>query len=145
MAIIHRLDLAPVDTGKVFLPTSSLAITKGCLYASDRSNKVVVAVTNSVGTTLTSLWVATRTLASTVTQAEFIPVLPHMLFQIDCTANTAATQLMIRHGMTDLQTLNNTTTDLATTLGIFEALAVFGAATSNSLIGRFIHIGQVSA
>ena len=144
MAITHRFDLNPIDTGKVSLPLDgSTAVTVDNLYYSDRSNKVVKAVTSSAGSSITSLWVATKTVASGATVADFIPVTGSMLFECDCTAATASNQLMIRHLMTDAATINNTSTDSTDLKAIFEALAVKGAASDKKLIGRFIHVGQV--
>lgn len=145
MSINHRLDLTSLDVGKVSLPLDgSTAVTKDTLYYSDRTNKVVKAVTSTAGWTTSSLWLATRTVGSGATSAEFIPVLHAMLFECDTTANTASTQLMIRHAMTDSGTINNTTSDVATTLGIFEALSIMGAASTKKLVGRFISLGQLA-
>lgn len=129
--------LSEENSGAIALPVSSLAVVLGSLYCADRSNGVVVATTSTVGTTLTSLWVAQESCTTAATECAFIPVTPNLLWEIDCTSNTATNQLMKRHGMTDKSTLANTASDITTTLGIFEALRIVGAASEKKLLGRF--------
>lgn len=143
LRLVSSLDEA--NSGAILLPVSSLAVVKGSLYCADRSSGVVVAVTNSVGTTLTSLFVAQEACANTATECAFVPVLPNQLWEADCTSNTASNQLLKRHAMTDKDTVANTSSDITTTLGIFEALRLVGAASDKKLLGRFIQPMQVTA
>src|SRR3990167_9717586 len=117
-----------------FVTSGSQAITRGALvfvtYASDR----VDPVTDSVGTTVNLIGVAAETIASTATDIDVILVNQSQIWEIDCTSNTAANQVLNRHGMTDSLTVANTSSDTATTLGVVLMLASVGAAADNKAL-----------
>lgn len=133
------------DPAAIELPVSSLAVTINSLYCADRTNGVVVAVTSSVGTSITSLWVAAETTTSSATVCDFVPVLSSQIWRASCTADTASNQLMKRHDPTDKDTVDNTSTDDTSTNGIIEALFIIGAASDRLLGVRFLEGGQVTA
>ena len=124
---------------------SSLTLAKGTLVAHDVSNGVLVAVTSSIGTTLTLAGVLTKAVTSSDTTAEYVPLDRNVYVIADCTNNTAANQLHKRQPMTNSTAIANTSSDTATTLGIFMALHTVGAASDKKLYGYFINIGQVTA
>jgi hypothetical protein len=131
---------------KFNFPTSgSQAITRGalvlCTYASDR----VDPATSSVGTTLTNIGVAAETIASTATDIDVILLSDNQVWEIDCTSNTASNQVLNRHGMTDSVTVANTSSDTATTLGVWLMLAQVGAAADNKALFKPLLSGQVTA
>lgn len=139
-----------VDTIHCKLPKmegviASLAVNKGTLVAHDFANAKLVAVTGSVGTTLTLAGVVQKTSVSGDTVLEYTPLDAGIYCEVDCTNNTAANQLHQRHAMTDSGAIANTDTDIATTLGVFFALKAVGAASDKKLYGYFIKAGQVTA
>lgn len=129
-----------------FLKRSALVVTKGSLYYGDTTAAgLVKLVTSSVGNSLTQLFIARETLVSGSTDFEAIPLFPGVIVEADCTNNTAQNQLFKRHAMTDATAVANTSSDVATTLGIFYAIAIKGAAADKKLIGYFVTPGQVTA
>lgn len=133
--------VAGAETGSIYLPVSSLAVTKDTLMMADRANNVLIKATSAAATT-NSLWLARETVANTATQIKVEPVLATELYEVDCTNNTAATQILERMVLTDEATINNTDTDSAVNEGIFEALYVKGAVGDKKLVGRFLILGQ---
>lgn len=129
------------DAGSLTGTVASEAVTKDTLMMPDRTSKKLTAATSSTATTDT-VFLARETVANTATSIKVELVNPYDLYLADCTANTAATQLFIRHALTDAATVNNTTTDSAVNEGVFEALAIYGAASDKKLIGRLIFLGQ---
>jgi hypothetical protein len=129
------------NLGAIYLPLSSLAVTKDTLLMADRANNVLVAATSSAATT-NSLWLARETVANTATQIKVEPVTLYDLFEADATNNSASTQVLERMVLTDAATINNTETDSAVNEGIFECLGVIGAASDKKLFGRFLTLGQ---
>ena len=67
-----------------------------------------------------------------------IPVLPGMLWEVDCTNNTSTAQVGICHLLTNNTTVANTSYDITTVTGIFLAYAVKGAAADKKLVGEFL-------
>lgn len=141
--LVSGLEADGSDSTEVILPISSLAITSGKLYCSDRTNSVVVLVTASVGSNITSLWVAAQTVASTATECAFIPVLPHQIWEADCANNTATNQLLKMHVAGNDNLINNTSTSSTAIGGVFEAIKMVGAAGDKKLHGRFSQALQV--
>jgi hypothetical protein len=141
-----RLVSDPAAATKVELPTSgSQAFTRGALvfltYASDR----VDPATSTTGTTVNLIGVAAETIASTATVIDVILLEPGQLWEVDTSADIAANQIPNRHGMTNSLLLNNSGTDLATTLGVFLMLGYNGAVGDRKAIGRLLFTGQVTA
>ena len=88
--------------------------------------------------------VLTEAVASTDTEAEFIPLDGAVFCEVDCVANTASNQLHKRHGLgSDFGTIANTSSDVDSTAGIFFALRQVGTATAKKLYGYFVKVGQV--
>lgn len=137
--------LHPIDTGALSLPKAAVAMAVGDLVYSDRSNKVLAKVTNSVGTTVSSLYLVTKAAASGDAEVEVVPVTQNLILKAVCANNTASTHLLIRHAINSSGAVNNTTSDVATTLGLFEAIGVVGAAADKILLGRIVTVGQVTA
>lgn len=127
---------------------ASTTITAGQVLCNDFTNKGLIPVTSSVGTTLTLEGLATQNVTvggGATGTVKYVPLTISVFIVADCTNNTAANQLCIRHAMTDANNVNNTSSDVATTLGIFHALGTVGAASNKKLYGYFIKVGQVTA
>lgn len=89
--------------------------------------------------------ILTEAVASTATEAEFIPLDNAIFCVVDCVANSAANQLHKRHGLgSDFGTIANTSTDITSTAGIFFALRQVGTTTDKKLYGYFVKLGQVA-
>ncbi len=90
--------------------------------------------------------ILTENVASTVTEAEFIPLDGAIFCVVDCDNDTATNQLHKRHRLgTSFGNISNTSTDIATTAGIFFALRAVGSTTDKKLYGYFVRLGQVGA
>lgn len=128
---------------------ASTAFATGAALYRDTSTGELKTATAAAGTTLNLEAVATQT----VTTAASSPVLdahpiisgPQQLWVADCTSNTAANQLNKAHALTDGLTVANTSTHIATTLGVFVAVGIIGAASDKKLLGYFVKLGQVTA
>lgn len=129
------------------LATDSTSYTMDSLLYHDTSTGTMKEATSSVGTTLNIYGLGTKTFTSgTGSYMSVIPVVAGAVFVVaDCTANTAANQLNKDHAMTDARTVNNTSSTVATTLGVFHALALVGSASNKKLYGYFNRVGQVTA
>ncbi len=127
--------------------TASTAYSAGGLLYRDTSAGEVKEATSSVGitTNIEAIGLKTFTTASTSPLLRALPIHSGMYVVADCTANTAANQLNKAHAMTDAFTINNTSSTVATTLGVFIALKLVGAASDKKLYGYFVKVGQVTA
>lgn len=89
--------------------------------------------------------ILTENVASAATEAEFIPLDNAIFCVVDCVANSASNQLHKRHVLgSDFGTVANTSTDVASTAGVFFALRQVGTATDKKLYGYFVKLGQVA-
>ena len=68
----------------------------------------------------------------------YTPIVLGQYVIADCTSNTAKGQLFFTHTMTDTNTVANSTTNIATSAGVFVATELYGAAADKKLIGYFI-------
>lgn len=141
MSIVRQKGLYPLDVAPISLPISTTAFTKDTLLMADHSNNIVIAATSSSAST-NSLWLARETVTNTAEEITVEPIFPFELYLVDTTNNTASTQILERMALTDASTINNSGTDVATDDGIFEALAIVGAASDKTLLGRFLILGQ---
>ena len=127
---------------------ASTTITAGELLCWDYTNKGLIPVTSSVGTTQTIEGVSTNAVTvggGATGTVKYTPVTTGAVFVVaDCTNNTAANQIGIRHLMTDANNINNTSSDVNTNLSVFHALGTVGAASNKKLYGYFIKVGQVT-
>ena len=123
----------------------STATTKDTLCYADTSNDVLKTATSSAGTTLTLYGVFNETLASGATTVSVTPLNESQLWEVDCTNNTATTQLYSRQILTDGATLNNSASDTATTASVFRVTEIVGAASDKKVRGYFIISHQVTA
>ncbi len=125
----------------------STAIAINSLVFRDTTNGVVKSATAALGTTLNLVGIAAKPEVSGALMADIIPLVsnPSQLWEVDCTNNTAANQLLKAQAMTNATTVANTSTHTATTLGVFIPVALSGAATDKKLIGYFVTVGQVTA
>ncbi len=124
---------------------ASTTIVMGDILYMDASTHAVKPVTGAAGTVLNIVGMATEAITtggggSGIVKAMFLD--QATLVDMPCTNATAANQLMVNHAMTDAQHVANTSSNVATTLGIFRALGLVG---TNGLKGYFINIGQVTA
>lgn len=141
-----RLVNSQTKTDAFNLPLDgSTAVTKGTILYRDVTNKVGVVATSSEGDVITLGYLAQETVESGATTVLVQPITRYDRVLCDCTANTATTQLLIAHALTDGGTINNTTSDVATTLGVFVAEEIVGEASEKLLSGYFNIIGQVTA
>lgn len=119
------------------------------LYEAIGTGNYVLPVTSSAGTVQNIIGISTKAFtaaASGTVTVNYIPVVTGAVFVVaDCTNNTATTNLHINHLMTDGQTINNGTSNTATTSAIFHALAIVGSLTNKKLYGYFIAHHQVDA
>jgi non-ribosomal peptide synthetase component E (peptide arylation enzyme) len=126
---------------------ASTTITTGALLYNDFTNKGLIPATNAAGTTTNIEGVSTQNVTvggGATGTVKYIPLSEAVFCVVDTTANTSSAQLNINHAMTNSTTVNNTTTNVATVLGVFHALGTVGAATNNKLYGYFNKIGQVT-
>lgn len=146
MALRLASPLAESGSHIFSLPTNgSTAITRGSLLYVDETNRIVVPADSSAETTVTTLFVARETIASTATEIECYLVDGSQLWEADCAANTASTHALVVHDMSTALLVDNTATTDASTNGIFLGLKVVGAAADRKLIGKFLALGQVTA
>lgn len=129
---------------------NSTTITAGMLLYEDNTNGIVKPVTSSAGTVENIIGIATQSVTTTGGTTSTVKVNPvdHAVYVIaDCTNATATNQLHKNHIMTDANNVNNTSTSIATTAGIFHAINLSGATTNTPprLYGYFIRTGQVSS
>ncbi len=130
-----------------YVADASTSFQLGALVYRDTSTGELKEATSSAGTVLNIEGIAnkTETTAATNPKIRITPFLQNDLVIADCTANTAANQLNKAHAMTDALTINNTSSHVATTLGVFMAIAAVGEASNKKLLGYFIKVGQVTA
>lgn len=125
------------------LPATSTAYTAGKLLVKSAGTLV-----EGAGTTLTVVALGQET-KTTEASSPTLKVLylqggPAQMFIVDCTNSTAANQLYKAQAMTDAATVNNTSTEITTTSGVFFPIAISGAAADKKMIGYFIRLGQVT-
>ncbi len=135
----------PKQIGLVAISTT---IVDGDLLYEDTSAGTMKPATSSVGTVLNIRGIATQSVTTdgaTTSTVRYIPVDRAVYVVANCTNNTAANQLHKTHVMTDAANVNNTSSTVATTLGVFHALGTVGAASAKKLYGFYIAIGQVTA
>lgn len=130
-----------------YTATASTGYTTGSLLYRDTSAGEVKEATSSVGltTNVEAIGLKTVTTAATSPVLRALPIHSGMYVVADCTSNTAANQLNKAHAMTDARTVANTSSSIATTLGVFIALKLVGAASDKKLFGYFVKVGQVTA
>lgn len=130
-----------------YVADASTTFTLGNLVYRDTSTGELKEATNSAGTVLNIEGITnkTETTGSGVQRIKITPIVPGALVIVDTTNDTAADQLNKAHGMTNAGEVNNTNTQLSTTLGVFMAVNTVGAASNRKLLGYFIKIGQVTA
>lgn len=127
---------------------NSTTIAVGDLLYFDTTNSVLKPATASVGITTNLAGVSTQavtTTGATTATVKYIPIDRAMRFVVDCTNNTAANQLYKQQAMTNAATVANTSSAIATTLGVFLPLATVGAASAKQLYGIYLVTGQVTA
>lgn len=133
----------------VYTADASTAFTTGSALYRDTSSGELKTATSSTGevTNIEAVCSETITSAATNPVLEAHPIIsgPQQLWIADCTSSTAANQLNKAHALTDGLTVANTSTHIATTLGVFVALGIVGAATDKKLLGYFVKVGQVTA
>jgi hypothetical protein len=146
MAVRLKSDI--FNTAAIEVPLDgSTDLADGSLCYRDTSNGVAKACSSTVGDATNILGVVVDNPSATATSCKVIPVIASegQLWEIDCTNNTAANQLLKAHLLTDAVTLNNTSTHSTDTNAIFIALRAVGAAADKKLIGFFAKTNQVTA
>ena len=139
-----------VESAHSKLPTwnlpldGSTAATKGYIYYNDVTNSVLKVCSSSVGTTESQIFLATESQASGALAVKVKPLWHGDVVVADCTNNTAANQLLKRQVLTDGATINNSSSDTATTAAIFFPIGTVGTAANKQLLGYFLTLGQVA-
>ena len=139
-----------VESAHSKLPTwnlpldGSTAVTKGYIYYNDLTNSVLKVCTSAVGTTESLIVLATESQVSGALAVKVHPLWHGDLVVADCTNNSAANQLLKRQLLTDGATINNSSTDTATTAAIFLPIGTVGPASQKQLLGYFLTLGQVA-
>lgn len=122
------------QTEDLAVPTS-ITIVKDQLLADDVSNKGWIPATSS-STTLTIRAIAQDpevTVGSTgIVRAILLE--EGQLVIADCTNNTAANQIAIRHALTDGLTVNNTSSEQTGTTGIMKMIKPIGVAADKKAL-----------
>ena len=125
-------------------------IAIGDLVMRDVSGSYLTAVENNAQLSTTGSIegiskTAVATAGGTSISINYIPFVTGQEVIVDCTSNTSSDQLFKRHVLTDGATVANTSTDITTSLGIFMATQVKGAASDKKLVGYFVKLSQVTA
>lgn len=129
-----------------YLATASTTYTDGSLLYRDTTAGTIKEATASVGitTNIEAVGIQTVTTASGTVYLDALPIYQGMLFVVDCTNTTAVNQLNKVQAMTDARTVANTSTHIATTLGVFMPVALYGS-LGTQLLGYFIKLSGVAA
>ena len=125
---------------------ASISYVAGTLGYRDESTGEIKTVDASNGDVLTLECLINETITSAASnpRLECVPIISGMLYEVDCSNNTAADQLNKKHLMTDGGTVANTSTTQTTILAIFVAVSIIGEASDKKLLGYFIKLGQVT-
>ena len=122
---------------------SSLTVaTAGAVCYRDTSASLIKEATSSVGNVTNLYGVNFTPIASTDTRVDFTPIVQNatQLWVADCTNATNVDQLYKAQALTDSTHLANTSTAVATELGVFIPI---GVASATELIGYFAMTSQV--
>lgn len=130
-----------------YVADASTAYSVGTLGYRDTSTGELKTATSSTGTVLNIEAVIQKSVTTPASAPliKALPIHPNMMVVVDCANDTAADQLNKAHAMSDGGTVNNTSTHVASTAGVFVALRAVGASTDRKLYGYFVKIGQVTA
>lgn len=142
-------------TGKDILNTPTISVpldgstdlADGDLVYRDTTNGVAKAATTTVGDATNILGVVIGNPSATATSCQVLPIVASemQLWEVNCTNNTAANQLLKAHLLTDAQTVNNTSSHSTDINAIFIAVELVGAASDKKLRGFIAKCGQVTA
>ena len=145
---IKTVESSPNIPRLEYIADTSQTYVKGGLLYRDTSNGVLKEVTSKTGNTLTieAICAEDKSTDANTARIEAYPIGgPGQLFVADTNANTANNQLNKAHAMTSATIVNNTSSHVATSAGVFVALRSVGAASDKKLIGYFVKVGQVTA
>ncbi len=147
MAIVKVSDILDTPTLSDVPLDGSTALLKNSIVYRDTSNGVLKAASATVSDATNVMGVVPEAVESGATVTDVIPFAGCELqeWEVDCTNNTAANQLLKAHLMTDSVTVNNTSTHSTDINAIFIATKIVGAAGDKKLRGWFAKTGQVTA
>lgn len=118
-------------------------VTKDTLVAIDGANNGIIPATSGT-TELEALAVAQDTVSSG--NARCILLEPAQIWEVDCTASTASTQVLNRHKLTDAANVDNTTCDYdASPSAVCLMLRTVGDAGDKKAEFQIISTRQVTA
>ena len=118
---------------------ASSGINAGEVVVFDRSNKIVIVGTAAL-LAEDNAGVAMEDAETTAGVVQVVPFRQGQLWEYDCTNNTAANQLCIRHLLTDAATVANTSSDITTNVTTFTAIRNQGAASDKKQVGFVTYV-----
>lgn len=132
-----------------YLARATRYFTNGSLLIRVPASNYVDYATSGDGTsirTIEAIYVgATGSSSAATAYIRAIPLKAVTYVIADCTNNTADNQLNIAHALTDASTVSNTSSNIATSAGVFIALKTVGANSDKKLYGYLVTIPQVAA
>lgn len=128
----------PTDTEMELLPLVSAAYTKGdCVFLADGA--ISWAAVTSTTRQHTRKAVVQETLTNVAgLYGKAIVCNPYQKWVAETANNSAAADIGDRQAFTDANTVNNSGTDVATSLGCFQQLVTSGAAADLRIVGQFV-------
>ena len=122
--------------------TAGVAIAEGDLLA---INGNVLERATSSSTILTIFGVAKETITTADALIKVVPIIQGQVWEVDCASNTASNQLFESAVLTDHDTVNNTSSDVAGPTAVFMPFALKGVAGDKKLIGEFLRVQSTTA
>lgn len=134
----------PGDTNVYPLPISDKAYTVGdCLFLPD--GFTTWAAVTSTTRQHNRKAVCQETVASSAVEVKAILCAPNQIWVAETANNTDVLNNGDRMAFTDSNTVNNSDTDVATSLGCFQQLATSGAAADLRAVGQFVGLSGYKA
>ncbi len=143
--ITQSPNMPPLD----YLVTASTAYTAGKV-AYDNSGVLSEDAGSQESTTLTIEAVVDETKTSGAAPSNTMKCVPIIhgagqLWVADCTNVTAANQMNKDHQLTSATHLENNSTPVTTTAGVFHTIAIVGAVGGTKVLGYFIKLKSAAA
>ena len=140
---------AVLDSASLRVDKDGNAISANAVVAFNRASNVVTAASSTTDSQSANCYLGVNASDSAVAagtaQAIIVPFVKGQIWEADCNANTASSQLYARCRLTNSTTLDNQA-DRTTSSDVFEIVGIIGSATNKKVRVRFIgNIGQVAA
>ena len=134
----------PADTNVITLPIASTAYTKGdCLFLPDGVS--TWAAVTSTTRQHTRKAVVQETVTTAATEVKAILVATSQLWVAESANASVVNDRGDRQAFTDANTVNNSGTDVITSLGCFQQFAASGALADNRIVGQFVGLSGYGA